>query len=436
MRFFYNFLSYLVAPLFVSATLWRGFKNHAYWQRLHERFGFVPAFDRPVIWIHAVSVGEVHAAAPFVRSLIKDFPGYEVLITTVTPTGAERVNKIFDGSVHHAYIPYDLPGSVKRFFKRVKPHLAMIIEKELWPNLYHACGVRRIPLVLASAQMSPHSVNKYKIFTPLFKEALSHGILIAAQTEADAERFESIGANPKRIHVVGNIKFDFALADDIQQQGKSFRQRHWPQRVSWIAASTHEGEEALLINVWRAVREVVPQHLWILVPRHPERFDKVKELLRSHGLNVVTRTSGRQVADDTDVFLLDTIGELTQFYSAADVAFVAGSFEPIGGHNLLEPASLGLPVLTGPYNFNGEEIANQLIAAGGARKVVDQNALVAELIELLGNTDERTSMGKRGLTVVETNRGAVERLQKLIGPLIEHGSFDEKQPNSIYSPSH
>ena len=418
MRLIYNVLIYLAAPVALLMHLWRGLRDPSYRERLGERFGFGPTLPGDTIWIHAVSVGEVQAAESLVRQLLARHPRYPLLLTTVTPTGAARARQLFGNSVRLRYIPFDLPGSVRRFFDRVRPRLAIILETELWPNLYAECGRREVPLVLASARISPRSVGRYRRLVPLFRETLSHGIVIAAQSETDATRFRSIGANPAHTHVTGNIKFDFQPPSGIEERGARWRETNAPGRPIWVAGSTHEGEEAMVLDAHRAVRQRFPDALLLLVPRHPQRFELARDLLTRRGEAYTSRSGGTAIPRATSVMLGDTMGELMMFYAAADVAFVAGSLVPIGGHNLLEPASLGRPVLTGPHNFNSEEVARLLLEAGAARTVTDTRQLGAGVSEMLGDAALRTSMGAAGRGVLDANRGAIDRLLRLVDPLL------------------
>jgi 3-deoxy-D-manno-octulosonic-acid transferase len=418
MRFLYVLIAYLLAPLVIGVMLWRGLHDRSHWRNFGERFGFGrPPFPGGSLWVHAVSVGEVQAATALVRALRERYPTVPLVLTTVTPTGAERARAQFGNDVWVRYVPYDLPGSVTRFFDRVQPRMAIILETELWPNLYNECGRRRVPLVLASARISPRSATRYRRLSGLFRETLSHGIVIAAQSEADAERFRSIGANPLRTHVTGNIKFDFSLPADIGAIGAALRARHAPQRPVWIAGSTHEGEEEILLDVQSRLA-VEPKPLLILVPRHPQRFDDVAALLDRRRLRYVRRSSGQPCDAGTDVLLVDTLGELLQFYAAADVAFVAGSLVPVGGHNLLEPAALGIAALSGPHNFNAQEIADMLIETGAVQVVRDAGEMGAALQGLFADPVERARRGSLGREAVDRNRGALGRLLTLIDPII------------------
>jgi 3-deoxy-D-manno-octulosonic-acid transferase len=418
MSWLYNVLTYVAAPFAILVQLWRGLRDPSYRGGLGERFGFGPAIAGPVIWVHAVSVGEVQASQPLVTQLRRRHPRCRLLLTTVTPTGAARARLLFGDQVLLRYVPFDLPGSVRRFFDRVQPKLAMILETELWPNLYGECGRRSVPLVLASARVSPRSVGNYRRLTSLFRKTLSYGIVIAAQSEADAERFRSIGAAPERTHVTGNIKFDFQPPAGIESRGRCWRDENLPGRPVWVAGSTHEGEEAMVLDAHQRVLERFPDALLILVPRHPQRFDSVRELLARRHEAVAFRSAGAAITPGTRVLLGDTMGELMMFYAAADVAFVAGSLVPIGGHNLLEPASVGLPVLTGPHNFNGEEIAGLLVDAGAAEVVTDTQRLAEAVLGLLDDAGRRERMGEAGRAVLEANRGALDRLLTLVDPLL------------------
>ena len=420
MRVLYNLLTYLLLIPFLVYWLVRGIGNRDYFDRLGQRFGFgLPELERS-IWVHAVSVGEVQAAAPLVRALAERFPQHEILVTTVTPTGAARVKALFGDTVHHAYVPFEFPHAVKALFRRTRPSAALVMETEIWPNLYRGCGVRGIPLILVSARISPKSIPGYRKLLPLIRETLSHGIIIASQSQQDADRFLSLGANPERTCVMGNIKFDLQHDEGVVAAGREERARLFGDRPVWIAASTHQGEEELVLDVHKALRERHDDLLLVLVPRHPERFDSVRELIRERGFSLVSRTEGR-AAGNADVFLCDTMGEVPLFYAASDVAFVAGSLVPIGGHNLLEPAALGVPVVTGPHNFNAQDIADLFIGMGACRRVEDPDELVEVVSELLANPDEAARLGSAGQKVLEENRGALDRLLVLLEPLLDRG---------------
>ena len=402
--------------------LWRGLRDRSYWHNFRERFGFGARLEPHGVWLHAVSVGEVQACAPLVSALARRHPGLPLTVTTFTPTGAARARALFGDLAHVRYIPYDLPGAVRRFFRRVRPRLAVIFETELWPNLYRECGRRRIPLVLASARISPRSAGRYQRLGTLFRETLSRTALVAAQGAGDAERFRALGADPASTHVTGNIKFDFELPPDIAARGARLRAQYADGRPLWVAGSTHGGiEEQAVLEAQQRVRAQYAGALLVLAPRHPPRFDEVAQALQARGVSFVRRSAASDIGTTAAcaVLLLDSLGELLDFYAAADVAFVGGSLVPVGGHNLLEPAALGVPILTGPYNHNSEEIAQLLIARGAAEVVHDGAELGQRVGALLADSTERERMGAAGRASVDSNRGALAKLLALIEPLLD-----------------
>jgi 3-deoxy-D-manno-octulosonic-acid transferase len=419
MRFVYTVLAYLISPLVVASLAWRSLRDPSRWRGFSERFGLgATLHDQRSIWVHAVSVGEVQASVPLVEALLAKFPLIPIVLTTVTPTGRARARALFQQRVDVRYVPIDLPSAVRRFFNRVRPRLAVILETEIWPNLYHRCGRLGVPLVLASARISPKSVNRYRRLVGLFRETLSHGIFIAAQSHEDAERFRSIGANAQRTHVIGNIKFDFGYPPDMPETGRALRATLGSGRPVWVAGSTHAQEEAQLLDAHATVRARFPDALLVLVPRHPPRFGEVAELLEQRRIPFVTRTGGASVTEQTQVFLLNTLGELLAFYAAGDLAFVGGSLVPIGGHNLLEPAALGLPVIAGPHNFNSEDIARMLVERGAVTIAADAGSVATQVVALLADPAARARMGAIGRKAVDDNRGAVDRLMAFLSPLL------------------
>ncbi len=418
MRFLYNLLTYLLLIPFAFYWLIKGIGNRSYVDRLSQRFGFgFPKVDK-CIWVHAVSVGEVQAAVPLINTLIDRFPDQQLVVTTVTPTGAARVVALFGEKVVHCYIPFEFPNAIRSFFNSIRPSAAMIMETEIWPNLYRGCGVRNIPLILVSARISPKSVPGYRRLLPLIRDTLSHGIIIAAQTELDAERFIEVGANPARTWVTGNIKFDVEPDPEIADKGALLRSELFGERPVWIAASTHDGEELLVLAAHRTLLQRYPELLLVLVPRHPERFDGVRELIEKQAFELVLRTAGQAAEPSSEVFLVDTMGEVPLFYAASDIAFVGGSLIPVGGHNLLEPAAQGRPIITGPHLFNAQEIADDFIEIGACSVVADSSELASSVSNLLDNPADAEKMGRKGLTVLEQNRGSLERLLVLLEPLL------------------
>ncbi len=420
MRIFYVILTYVLLPLYALYWIVRGLGNRSYWDRVGQRFGVgFPTLPEGSIWVHAVSVGEVQASAPLIRALQVRFPDRQILLTTVTPTGAARVRSLFGEEVCHCYIPFETPSAVNSFFRATQPALALIMETEIWPNLYRGCGLRKIPLVLVSARISPKSVKNYRRFLPLFRETLSHGILIAAQGEDDANRFLMLGASPERTWITGNIKFDIELPPDLGIRGAKLRHDLIGDRPVWIAASTHDGEEEQALDAHRIILQTMPDAVLILVPRHPERFSGVQSLLQKQNWKFVSRTSHKKLAATTEVLLGDTMGELPLFYAASDVAFVGGTLVPVGGHNLLEPGALGLPVITGPHLFNTQDIADLFADSGASQIVHNGNELAQAALPLLKDEDLAQAIGQKGKQIVESNKGALQRLLVLLEPLVD-----------------
>jgi 3-deoxy-D-manno-octulosonic-acid transferase len=422
LRSVYTALLYVFAPIAWVGTALRGLRDPAYRDRLPERWGFtqarLPASGVGPLWIHAVSVGEVQAAAPLIRTLLKKFPQRSLLITTATPTGAQRVQALFGDSVRHAYLPYDLPGAVRRFLNRVRPALAIVMEREIWPNLFAECERRRIPILLASARISERSAVRHRRFASLFRDALSGNVTVAAQTAQDAERYRSIGA--QRVLVTGNVKFDIEVPQAAREAGEALRATQLANRPVWVAGSTHDGEEQQVLAAHRAVIAQRSDALLVLVPRHPNRFDAVRAWLKSEQIEVASRSRNESVTPATSVLLVDTLGELMTFYAAADIAFVGGSLiATVGGHNLLEPAVLERPILVGPHNFNAPDIAQSMIESGAARAVHSAEQLAAAILDLYANPQARAEMGAKANGIVAANRGALSRVMELIEPLLQ-----------------
>jgi 3-deoxy-D-manno-octulosonic-acid transferase len=395
---------------------WRGFKAPLYWQRWSERFGNVTphAGDNPVIWIHAVSVGETEATRPLVNALMQHYPNYTILITTMTPTGSERVKSLYGSTVEHCYLPYDVPFMVKRFFQRKAPKFGIIMETEIWPNLLYTANHLAIPLVLANARLSEKSADGYLRFEQFIKDTLANLTVIAAQSERDRQQFKRLGADIKKVHAIGNLKYEITLASGIQEQAALMRDMWNVNRPVFIAASTHEGEEEFILNAYRAIRAKHPDLLLILVPRHPERFDRVTALVQRAGFTTLRRSERKPCHSQIEVLMVDTMGELPLFYACSDVAFVGGSLMPVGGHNILEPAALGVPIISGPHVFNFSEITQQFIDANAMVMVQDTAALIEQVSRLLGFPTERDEMGKAAKTLIKSSQGASARLVNLI----------------------
>jgi 3-deoxy-D-manno-octulosonic-acid transferase len=433
----YSLLIYCAVPFALAAVWWRGLRDRRHWQGLGERFGWGRRLNSapnsaPSIWLHAVSLGEMSAAAPLVRALRVKYPQCPLVLTTATLTGRARAAALFGDGAEVRFLPYDTPGAVARFLDRIRPRLALIVETELWPNLFAECERRGVPLVLASARLSAKSVARYRRLGNLFRELFSAVSLVAAQTIEDAERFIAIGAQRAKTRVVGNIKFDTSLGAEAIDRGRALRVSFGAARPTWIAGSTHAGEEEQVLAAHETLREGLPDALLLLVPRHPDRFEAVADLLSRRQLRFRRRSggggsgsgsgggSGNEPGVETggavQVLLVDTVGELESLYASADAAFVGGSLVPIGGHNLLEPAALGLPVLTGPHHFNGKDIARLMLDQGAALQVGNAQELAAALARLLADPQERRRIGDIGRHIVESNRGSVARLLELIEP--------------------
>lgn len=421
LRALYTVILHIAAPFALLVAALRGLRDPAYRGRLSERLGRAALrFDSAPIWIHAVSVGEVQAAAPLARALSRRYPDRPLLITTATPTGAQRVAALLGDSAGHAYLPYDLPWAVREFLERTRPSIALIMEREIWPNLFRELHRRRIPIVLASARVTGASAARHIRMAGLFAPALRQGVTVAAQTDADAERYVAMGADRACVHVTGNIKFDVEVPAGLTESAAALRAGSFAGRFVWVAGSTHDKEEAILLEAHRQLRRERGDALLILVPRHPNRFTPVREWLDGVGVRRALRSTREPVQPDTEVLLVDTLGELLLFYASGDVAFVGGSLVPIGGHNLLEPAAVAKPILVGPHNFNAADIAELLLDRGAAMQVDSAGALSRALAALASDETRRARMGSAGREALQANRGALERLMGIIDRRIQN----------------
>ncbi|MGH8659419.1 MAG: lipid IV(A) 3-deoxy-D-manno-octulosonic acid transferase [Gammaproteobacteria bacterium] len=415
-RAIYTLLAHLLLPLVLVRLAGQGMRQPAYWLRWSERFGFaaVDGSMQGAIWFHAVSVGEANAAVPLVARMRQACPELPVLISTMTPTGAERVRRQLDGVASHRYVPYDLPWAVSGFLKRVRPRVLVLMEAELWPNVLRGCARHGVPVVLANARISEKSFRRYQRLSWLTRAMLQSVTAVAAQSKQDAERLIALGVQTSRVNVSGNIKFDLELPADLKPRAQAIRARLGLDRPVWIAASTHAGEEAAVLEAHRLLLTQRAECLLLLAPRHPQRFGEVGALIKEQGFRYVPRSAGKTAAPQDQVFLLDSLGELLEFYAAADLAFVGGSLENAGGHNMLEPAALGIPVLSGPYFSNFADISRLLREAGAMQVVQDSKELAGGVLALLSNPPLRQEWGQRGQRVVEQNRGAADRVTALI----------------------
>ena len=418
-RALYGLLTHLVVPFVAALDAWRALGDPAQRGRVRERLGWTTARVPPgAIWVHAVSVGEAQAAAALVHELQSRIPGVPVLMTTVTATGAARVRALFGDRVAHAYLPYDLPGAVRRFLDRARPAVAVMMETEVWPALYRELARRGVPLVIASARLSPRSMRGYGRVPGLIGAALGSNVTVCAQTEADAGRFLALGVPPARVQVTGNVKFDQSMPDEARTRGRDWRARHAAGRPVWVAGSTREGEEAVVLEAHQVVRARHPDALLVLAPRHPQRFAGVRAMLDGSGVAHAVRSAGGEPGPADSVYLLDTLGELQAFYAAADLAFVGGSLVPVGGHSLLEPASLGLPLASGPHVQNAPEVAALLAGVGALEPVADGPALGDAVARCFDDPENARARGERGRESVAANRGAVGRVAEVVTTLL------------------
>lgn len=413
MRLLYLLLLHLLTPLALLRLLWRSRELRGYRERVAERFGFVPRAPTGVaVWVHAVSVGESLAALPLIRALVERHGERRVWVTTTTPTGSERVQAALGTQVWHSYAPYDLPVAVARFLDRAQPAQVVIMETELWPTLFRQLRRRGIALTIANARLSPRSFKGYSRVAGFARAVLSDVGLVAAQSALDAQRFAALGA--PRVEVVGNLKYDIDPPAAQIQAGRALRARLGEMHPTWIAASTHEGEESAALSAHAALRQRCADARLILVPRHPQRFDEVARAIEQAGFACQRRSAldGANGADaiDAPVLLGDSLGEMWMYLAAADLAFVGGSLVPVGGHNVLEPAALGLPVLFGPQMHNFLPARELLLEAGAARELASAAALAPALHELLADPALRARMGAAGSAAVLANRGALDRL--------------------------
>ncbi len=410
----YTILFYLLVPVILLRLQWKSLRAPDYRRRWLERFGFFTAFEiSESIWIHAVSVGEVMATERLVMILLDAHPEMPIVITTTTPTGSERVTTLFGHSVLHVYAPYDLPFALSNFIRRARPKLLVMMETEVWPNMLAMCEQKGIPTILANARLSEKSAASYARWPRFTRMILNKIGQIAAQGEADAKRFTALGMPQERITIIGSVKFDSRLPASLLERSEVL-QREWGDRPVWVAASTQEGEDEQVLEAHKIIRESVPNALLVLVPRHPERFDKVYALCKREKLKTVRRSSGEACDSDVELFLGDTMGELALFLAAADAAFVGGSLIKRGGQNVLEPAALGKPVVFGPHMYNFAAISELLLEKDAARVVTNPKEL-AQVIQLwLEDASERTRVGENGRLVVQENQGAVDRLFGLI----------------------
>ncbi len=412
----YRAALYLCLPAILLHLALRGLRNPAYWSRWPERFGFSDVPGTPhLLWLHAVSVGEVRAATPLIKSIQSRFPQGRILVTTTTPTGSQEVVRTFAEGVDHCYAPYDYPGSVRRFLARARPALVVIMETEIWPNIISQCHALDIPVVFSNVRLSERSHRRYRRVRRFCRQLLVKVDRFAVQTPDDANRIVDLGAKPDAVEVTASIKFEVALPASLREVADVVRHDWGRDRRVWVAGSTHENEEEMVLDIFARLRREFPDLLLVIVPRHPERFSPVTRLCRRRGLNVARRSeTTSRVGSDVDVYIGDTMGELPVLYAAGDVAFVGGSLVRVGGHNLLEPCAVGVPVVFGPHVFNFSEIARITLQRGAGTQVAGVGELEHAVRRYLSDANLRFTVGEVGRQMVEENRGALQRNLRLL----------------------
>lgn len=419
MRKFYSIFFYLCTPFILLYFVFRGRKDRRYLHRWKERFGF---YDQPVagggIVLHAASVGEFNAAAPLVRALTVSGSYPPLTVTTFTPTGSARAQSPGGAGIGHCYAPLDLPGAVRRFLDQVNPRLLIIMETEIWPNLYAQTDQRGIPILMVNARVSAGSFSSYRRFRSLTRETLERIAHAAAQSPLDAERLIALGADPARVSSPGNLKFDLDVQDGHDQDAAELRRQWGEERPVVIAASTHEADDMAILTAFGRVLEARPDTLLIMVPRHPERFAAVAGLTTDMGFSTGFYSDGKACSPTTQCFVIDAMGELLRYYACSDVAVIGGSFGTVGGHNALEAAALARPVIVGPDMRNFADITSSMLEAGAAIQVADTESLGDEIISLLDDETKRRAMGEAGFQMVEQGRGALLEIMQTVDRLL------------------
>ena len=429
-RFFYTCLMYLIQPFVLLFMLLRSLKAPNYRKRLGERYGIYANLVKPTqdgIVIHAASVGEVIAATPLVKRIQKDYPHLPITFTTVTPTGSERVKAAFGETVTHCYLPYDLPCVINRFIDFIQPKVFIVIETELWPNLIDCLARRNIPFIVANARLSARSARRYGKVKQHLQRMFSQISLIAPQDSISGKRYLELGYEKDRLQLTGNIKYDLVVSDELLKDIATLHESWAKDRQIWIAASTHEGEEELILQAHHLLLKKHPNLLLLLVPRHPERFNPVADLIEKANFNFIRRSTGEIPSESTQVILGDTMGELMLMYGISDIAFVGGSLVKHGGHNPLEPLAFKLPVVSGKHTFNFPEVFTSLLEVQGVLQINSTEKALSEIIDkLLNSKGARQRLGNAGYEVLIENRGALQRLLDLLHPYLTHISENNK----------
>lgn len=411
MRLLYTLLLILASPILLIGLYKKKEGKPTFGSRWKEHFGFTPPLNSQCspIWIHAVSVGEVVAATEIIKSIKDRYPDEKILLTTTTSTGAQQAKNLGD-LIEHRYMPIDFTWLIKRFLKIVKPKTMLIMETELWPNTLHCVSKMDIPVAVLNARLSERSYQRYRKIGSLFRSLIDNLELVLCQNQNDAQRFIGLGVPERKTKTTGSVKFDIKISDDIIEKGKDLRKTLGETRPVWIAASTHKGEDEKLLAAHKKLLKQLPDALLILVPRHPERFSQVADLVNSHSLQAVKRSDNITLSNETQVYIGDTMGEMLTLIGASDLCVMCGSFigSKVGGHNVLEPAALGIPTITGPSYFNFQNIVDQLVSIDGCIVTQNTDSLVEELSTLFDNDSYRSSLGYNAKTYITHNQGAVD----------------------------
>lgn len=409
MRFIYSILITLSTPLVLFYFLVRGFRDRRYVERLPERFGYLPFQAGPGgILVHAASVGEFNAAAPLIKTLRKRHPDLGMTVTCITPTGSERIRADLGDRVEHCYLPFDLPWAAPKFLAQLQPSVIVVMETEIWPNLYLSARKLGIPLLMVNARLSERSVKRLSFASGLVKRVLGSVSWIGAQSSKDFDRFRQCGAENASLEMMGNLKFDLGIPDRLFETAKERRLAWSPDRPVLVAGSTHEADENVLLPAFARLLKTIPGALLVLVPRYPERFESAAQLAQASGLATVLRSQSETVGSEVQCLVIDAMGELMVYYACADVAFVGGSVGDQGGHNPLEPAALAKPVLFGKNMVNAREIADQLMTCDAAKEINSVDQLHETLVQLFQHDEMRDQMGQAGLQLIDRNKGALD----------------------------
>lgn len=420
-RFFYSVVLFIISPFFIYSLYKTKPNKPQFGKRWKEHFGITPALSPnmvPPIWIHAVSVGEVVAVTPLIKKLKAQAPELNIIVTTTTSTGANEANKL---GVKHRYMPLDFPFAINRFLEVVKPIGLFIMETELWPNTLASCQQRNIPVTIINARLSARSESRYKKLPFVFDLLLKNIDFVLAQTKEDAARFIQLGLLKKQVTTTGSIKFDITATQTQKSDAASLRNLLGEKRHVWIAASTHKGEDEQIIKAHQQVLTTIPTALLIIVPRHPERFESVRQLVVENNLSVITRSSQKTVTSDTQVYLGDSMGEMMTLLGAADVCFIAGSLigNKVGGHNLLEAAALKKPLLNGPSYFNFKEITEQLVRLTACKICDDSDVISASLLTLFNDKTLSEKQGEIAFQFVKNNQGALLKTMESMNQIMK-----------------